>query len=114
MGDTLHWTHWETNVKPLIYLPYRPLANESILAPQYSLKRKRSCTPARQSARLQERKGLHQQPEVQDHAFQLPSPTSITPDKEVHPKALGVQSQSLTQAKASAGAGQAIQFNSEE
>ena len=47
------------------------------------LKRKTSATPVRKSARLQKKKGLYQQPEIQEQQFQLPSPTSITPDREV-------------------------------
>lgn len=47
------------------------------------MKRKRPVTPVRKSARLQERKCLCQQPEIQEQLFQLPSPTSLTPDKEV-------------------------------
>ncbi|MCJ1425257.1 hypothetical protein MMC29_003145 [Sticta canariensis] len=42
------------------------------------IKRKKSVTPIRKSARLQERKQL----EIQEQLFQLPSPISLTHDKE--------------------------------
>ena len=53
------------------------------------LKRKTSATPVRKSARLQKNKGLYQQPEIQEQQFQLPSPTSITVDREVCSKLPG-------------------------
>ncbi|MCJ1428837.1 hypothetical protein MMC29_006748 [Sticta canariensis] len=55
-----------------------PLKNQA--AQPRVIKRKRSVTPVRKSARLQERKHPCQQPEIQP--FQLPSPTSLTPGKE--------------------------------
>ena len=48
------------------------------------LNQKTSATPVRKSARLQKKKSLFQQPEIQEQQqFQLPSPTSITSDREV-------------------------------
>ena len=65
------------------------------------IKRKRSITPVRRSARLQKIIRLHQQPEIQERLLQLPSPISITLDKEVRFPAL-IQLRPLTPAEASA------------
>lgn len=47
------------------------------------VKQKRSGTPVRKSARLQERKYHCQPPDTQEKLFQLPCPTSLQSDKEV-------------------------------
>ncbi|MCJ1422374.1 hypothetical protein MMC29_000254 [Sticta canariensis] len=57
-----------------------PLKNQ--VAHPRGVDRKKSITPVRKSARLQKRKHLYQQPEIQEQLVQLPSPTSITPDEE--------------------------------
>ena len=50
--------------------------------------RKEALTPARKSARLQEKQRLYQQPGIQEQILQLPSPTSISPDEEVYSTSL--------------------------
>lgn len=57
-----------------------PLKNQA--AHPRGIGEKKPLTSVRRSARLQKSIRLHQQPEIQEQLFQLPSPTSITPDKE--------------------------------
>lgn len=80
------------------------------MSPPRAIKRNKSVTPIRKSARLQEKERLVQQSEIQEQLLQLPSPISITPDKEVRSlRSLGVHLQPLTQAKASTGISQPFQ-----
>ena len=65
------------------------------------VKPKRPFTPVRRSARLHKIIRLHQQPEIQEQLLQLPSPISITLDREVRPPVL-IQLQPLTPVEASA------------
>lgn len=56
---------------------------QPVAAQPRGIERKKSVTPVRKSARLQERKGLYHQREIQEQLLQLPYPVSITHDKEV-------------------------------
>jgi len=78
-----------------------PLKTQSKTTQPRGIKRKRSVTPVRRSTRLQKIIRLHQQPEIQERLLQLPSPISITLDKEVRFPAL-IQLRPLTPAEASA------------
>lgn len=83
------------------------------MPPPRDIKRNKSVTPIRKSARLQEKDRLVQQSEVQEQLLQLPSPTSITPEKEVRSiRSIGVQLHPLTRAKASTGISQPFQSRS--
>ena len=76
--------------------------------------KKEPLTSVCRSAHLEKSIRLYQQPEIQEQLFQLPSPTSITPDKEVHSTTLGVQLRPLTQAKAPTGISRPFQSRSKE
>ena len=96
MGGNLCWTHWKTKVK---LLPHMHKCFFSWLPVARGIGKIEPLTSVRRSARLQ--KSIHQ-PEIQEQLLQLPSPTSITLDKEVRSTFLWNTIWPLTSAEVSA------------
>ncbi len=114
MGGNFCWTRWKTKVKLLPNMPKCFFSWQPVAAHPRGIGKKEPLTPVRRSARLQKSIILHQQPEIQERLLQLPSPTSITLDKEVCPPVL-IQIRPLTPAEASAQSislGQTFPFRS--